>query len=152
MKEINQNLYVDGDMSQTVSNIIDYICEKDAVRVEVGGYTLETHASGHRPHNDWGNNNQMPWCKYSASVLLTIDYDGGEFSFVDNDDSVIETIDKFDHYRNVLIYDVNQRHQVLPHTNGERTVFLVFFQAAGDPHTGLYDLNSINQEPGLSGY
>ena len=144
MKEINKNLYVEGSLSKTVQNIINYVHEKDGKRIGLVRYTIETNAGGHLPHNDWGDIRHMEWCKYSVSILTTLDYEGGEFSFVDDSDKIIETINKQDHYKNTLIYDVTHRHQVTPHHGGSRTVLLLFFKDLDeDDHTTCLEVNKL---------
>jgi hypothetical protein len=133
MKEVLKNAYVEGDIDQTIQNIIDYVYQCDGVHIELGTeYYFQTQKEGHGAHYDWGTNNHMKWCKYSASVLTTHDYEGGEFCFVDDDNNIIETISKKKHYKSALIYDVSHRHLVKPHFNGDRTVLLLFFKIVDD--------------------
>ena len=89
---------------------------------------MECRPRGHPAHYDTGTNNHMLEVRYSASILLTKDFSGGNFHFVDDDDVVLETITKDKHHNKALVYAVSHRHKVDPHSNGKRKVLLFFFK------------------------
>lgn len=117
----------------TLQGIQSYIEKKENVKLECKMHYKQTKPQGHLPHYDYGYdskgkpNYSMDWCIYSASVLKTTDYEGGEFIFVDDDNNEIEVIDKIQHLNHALVFDVSYKHKVNPHTNGKRTVELFFF-------------------------
>ena len=85
--------------------------------------------AGHEPHYDTGSNNHMLWCRYSASTLLTNEFEGGEFIFLDKNNNVTETFSKNRHFQKTLIFDVGNKHKVNPHYNGDRKVNLYFWKS-----------------------
>ena len=86
--------------------------------------TIEPKPEGHEWHYDTGDMNHMPWCRYSASVLLTDNFTGGMFQFND-------PFDEHRHYLSALIYSSDQLHRVTPH-KGTRSVLLIFLGAKSD--------------------
>ena len=88
--------------------------------------TIETKVDGHDWHYDTGDSNHMPWCKYSASVLLTDNFSGGVFQFE-------KPFDEHRHYLSALIYSSAQLHRVTSH-KGTRSVLLIFLGAKDDKH------------------
>ena len=120
----------------TLQGIQSYIEAKENVKLKCRIHHLQTRPTGHLPHYDFGYDAQgkpshhMDWCIYSASVLKTTDYEGGEFVFVDDDNNELEVIDKYKHVNHALVFDVSHKHKVNPHTNGKRTVEVFFFAKA----------------------
>ena len=89
----------------------------------------ECQKDGHAPHYDTGDSNHMVWCRYSASTLLTKDYKGGEFIFLDENDNEIESFNQDKHYMKTLVFDVGNKHKVNPHYDGDRSVHLYFWNS-----------------------
>lgn len=113
-----------------VKQIQKYIEQKDNVKlVLVMSNLSECRKTGHKPHYDTGDNNHMLWCRYSASTLLTKDYKGGEFVFLDKDDNEIEYFNQDTHYMKTLVFDVSNKHKVNPHYDGDRRVNLYFWRS-----------------------
>jgi hypothetical protein len=85
---------------------------------------IEGKSDGHDWHVDTGDSNHMPWCAWSASVLLTTPdrFEGGTFQFADPSE------EHSAHYLDAIIYTSDERHRVLPH-QGSRKVLLVFLGA-----------------------
>ncbi len=79
---------------------------------------IEQKIDGHQWHYDTGDKGHMPWCKYSCSVLLTNDFEGGLFQFDD-------PFEEYKHYLSALIYSSDQLHRVTPH-RGVRKALLIF--------------------------
>ena len=116
--------------STDIKEIQDYIEKKENVKLILKNTLLNfTKKKGHTPHYDTGGSNHMLWCRYSASSLLSNDYEGGEFIFVDENDNDIRTITKDEHYMKTLIFDVGNKHKVNPHSNGDRKVNLYFWES-----------------------
>jgi hypothetical protein len=84
---------------------------------------VEDNRHGHPWHFDTGDGGHMPWCRWSASVLLSPpdQFSGGEFQFRDPDQVAGE-------YLGALIYSSNEEHRVTPH-DGVRKVLLIFLGA-----------------------
>ena len=84
---------------------------------------VECKSDGHDWHVDTGDSKHLPWCRWSASVLLTPPdtFSGGVFWFRNPDQFV-------DNYLSALIYSSDQEHRVTPH-EGERKVLLIFLGA-----------------------
>ncbi len=115
--------------SVNVEEIQKYIEKKDNVKLNLKKQNLlECVKKGHEPHYDTGTSNHMTWCRYSASTLLTNDFQGGEFSFVDKDNNILETFDKNKHFNKTLVFDVSNKHKVNPHYDGDRKVNLYFWE------------------------
>ena len=85
---------------------------------------IEHKQDGHDWHVDTGDTGHMPWCAWSASVLLTPpdQFRGGVFQFTDPPEEHMA------HYLDAIIYTSCERHRVLPH-HGNRKVLLVFLGA-----------------------
>ena len=85
---------------------------------------IERKPDGHPWHVDTGDTDHMPWCRLSASVLLTRpeEFTGGAFQFDEPFDVHVA------HYCDGIIYTSDQIHRVLPHT-GSRRVLLIFLGA-----------------------
>ena len=85
---------------------------------------VEQKPEGHGWHTDRGNNGHMPWCRYSASVLLTdpSSFTGGLFH------TGLPGVEHatYHHYLDMLIYSSNVVHMVDPH-EGDRRALLMFF-------------------------
>lgn len=83
---------------------------------------VESKKDGHGWHKDTGNNNHMPWCAYSASIVLTppSSFNGGEFFFRSDHRALV-------HYLDLLIFSSDEEHCVRPHT-GDRRVLLMFMK------------------------
>ena len=112
-----------------VEDIQKYIEDKENIKLNLRANLKDNcEKDGHKPHYDTGTDNHMMWCKYSASTLKTNDYEGGEFIFLDNNDNIIEVIEKEKHYNKTLIFDVSHKHKVNPHYNGDRIVNLYFWE------------------------
>lgn len=94
----------------------------DAAIVPQAYATVEDNLAGHPWHFDTGDTGHMPWCRWSASVLLSPfnSYTGGEFHFRDGP--------AWHYYLDALIYSSDWEHRVMPH-RGERKVLLVFLGA-----------------------
>ena len=124
------------DTDNTLQSIIDKVKEVDGVDIELvhtngsGGIRPE----GLPPHYDNGFKvdgvfkYHMKWCMYSASVLDTNDYDGGEFVFLTDDDEVVAEYGKEEHYKKILIFSIDNKHMVRPTTRGDRIARLFFFK------------------------
>ena len=113
-----------------IKKVQTYIEEKENVKLILKIQNInEIEKRGHKPHYDTGGSNHMKWCRYSASSLLSNDFDGGEFIFVDEDDNDIRTITKDEHYMKTLVFDVGNKHKVNPHYNGDRKVNLYFWES-----------------------
>lgn len=84
---------------------------------------VERKSGGHDWHLDTGSANHMPWCAFSAQILLSRPYEfaGGGFYFQGDDKPA-------DSFCRLLIYDSvpENEHRVLPHS-GDRRVLLMFF-------------------------
>lgn len=110
--------------------IQDYIEKKENIKLKLKNKVLNfSKKEGHKPHYDTGDKNQLLWCRYSASTLLSKNYDGGDFVFLDENDNELRTISKDEHYMKTLIFDVNNKHMVKPHYNGDRIVNLYFWES-----------------------
>ncbi len=131
---------IDTDLSLgEISRVIkDHIYKHDKVKViEFNRPRKEQRQAGHPAHYDVGairlpfshpdNQKHMMSVKYSASVLVSNNYEGGDFHFVDEDNNILETFGKSKHYKKALIYDVSHKHKVDTHS-GERNVFLFFYK------------------------
>ena len=113
-----------------ITEIQKYIEEKENVKLILEKKILNfCKKEGHEPHYDTGTNNHMLWCRYSASSLLTNEFSGGEFEFLDKNDNVLETINKESHFKKTLIFSVDNKHKVNPHLNGDRLVNLYFWKS-----------------------
>ena len=111
-----------------VNEIQKYIEEKENSKLILKStHTKECLKRGHKPHYDTGDGNHMLYTRYSASTLVSKDYKGGEFVFVDEDDNEIESINQETHYNKTLIFDVSHKHKVNPHYDGKRIVNLYFW-------------------------
>lgn len=80
---------------------------------------VEHKHDGHPWHTDTGNQQHMSWCRWTATVLLTDTFEGGELFFRNLKGPV-------DNYLNLLIYSSDEEHRVNPH-EGDRHVLLMFF-------------------------
>ncbi len=113
-----------------------YIEEKENVKLNLKKVNLkECKKEGHAPHYDTGTSNHMIWCRYSASTLLTKDYKGGEFIFLDDNNNVQQRFNQEYHYGRTLIYDVKHKHMVTPHFDGDRVVDLYFWEVISENKT-----------------
>tara|TARA_R100001594_G_scaffold149492_2_gene207459 strand:- start:1680 stop:2177 length:498 start_codon:yes stop_codon:yes gene_type:complete len=103
-------------------------------------FRIETRPKGHPRHYDGCkldlSPNHMPWCNWSAVSLLTPPdrFSGGEFMFHDPEEVYKESL-----YRSLLLYSSGatnnpQLHEAAPHTDGRRTMLLMFFE--GENFTG----------------
>jgi len=81
---------------------------------------VEDNRDGHPWHFDTGDSGHMPWCRWSASVLLSPPdtFYGGVFQFRHPDQFA-------DNYLGALIYSSDEEHRVTPH-EGVRKVLLIF--------------------------
>ena len=104
-----------------VRRIIDLM--PNAKIVEHAYARVEAKPDGHDWHVDTGTGDHMPWCGWSASVLLTPpnQFKGGVLQF---DGPLEEHL----HYLGAMIYSSDQKHRVTPHT-GARRALLVFLGA-----------------------
>ena len=92
-------------------------------------YRIEHKTEGHIWHYDTGSVQQMLWCGYSASILLTepcLVQTGGEVHFLN------KIITPEQHYLNCVNYRSNEKeklnkHSVKPH-KGKRIVLLIFLE------------------------
>ncbi len=126
--------------SVNVEEIQKYIEEKENVKLNLKKVNLkECKKEGHEPHYDTGTSNHMFWCRYSASTLLTNDFHGGEFLFLDKDNNILETFDKNKHFKKTLVFDVSNKHKVNLHHGGDRIVNLYFWECLN--HIELSDDN-----------
>ena len=122
----------------TLEAIQTYIETTENVKLRCRSHFFDARKDGRPPHYDYGYDRfgkpdyHMAWCVYSASVLLTRNYDGGEFVFLDDENNEIEVIDKHKHFNHALVFDVSHKHKVNPHSNGERKVELFFFEKVED--------------------
>ena len=107
-----------------------YIENKEGVKLNRRTHSIEKKPKGHLPHYDTGDREHMMWCKYSASTLLTQDFEGGDFVFLNDKDEELQVIDKEAHFNKTLVYDVSHKHMVRPHT-GNRRVELSFWEVVG---------------------
>ena len=84
---------------------------------------IEDNCGGHPWHFDTGDAGHMPWCRWSASVLLSPpeSFEGGVFQFRDPDQDA-------GGYLGALIFSSDQEHRVTPH-QGVRKVLLIFLGA-----------------------
>jgi len=106
-----------------------YIEDKENVKLNLKKVNLkECKKDGHKPHYDSGTSNHMSWCRYSASTLLTKDYKGGEFIFVDHNNNELQRVNQEIQYGKTLVYDVSNKHMVKPHSDGDRVVDLYFWE------------------------
>ena len=113
-----------------VEQIQKYIEQKENVKLVLVMKNLtECKKDGHKPHYDTGDKNHMLWCRYSASTLLTKDYKGGEFVFLDENDNEIDSFNQDIHYMKTLVFDVGNKHKVKPHYDGDRRVDLYFWKS-----------------------
>jgi hypothetical protein len=113
-----------------VEKIQKYIEEKENVKLVLVIKNLsECKKEGHISHYDTGDTNHMLWCRYSASTLLSKDYKGGEFVFLDENDNEIESFNQDTHYMKTLVFDVGNKHKVKPHYDGDRRVNLYFWKS-----------------------
>ena len=101
-------------------------------------FNIECRAKGSPWHYDGCNRdfepNHMPWCRYSAVLLLSNpdSFKGGTYQYVDKDtteDNPKSLRDEL--YGSLLIYSSapdNEPllHRATPHTDGERVMFLMF--------------------------
>lgn len=85
---------------------------------------VEQKQDGHDWHLDTGDTGHMPWCEFSASVLLTPpdQFRGGVFQFANPSEEHLA------HYLDAIIYTSDELHRVLPH-HGNRKVLLCFLGA-----------------------
>ena len=74
----------------------------------------------------------MIWCRYSASTLLTKDYKGGNFVFLDHNNNILQSFNQEYHYGRTLVYDVSHKHMVTPHFDGDRIVDLYFWEVISE--------------------
>jgi len=81
---------------------------------------VEKKADGHDWHQDTGDGDHMPWCRYSGSVLLSPPdmFSGGWFEF----DAPAE---RHKHYLGLLVYTSDNWHRVTPH-DGDRRALIIF--------------------------
>jgi hypothetical protein len=106
-----------------VSRITNLILENTNGKITENSYCrVEQHNGGHPWHCDTGDGNHMPWCRWSASVLLSPPdrFTGGVFEFRDA---------SYRNYLDALIFSSDEEHRVTPH-EGERKVLLIFLGAA----------------------
>tara|TARA_R110002020_G_scaffold60727_6_gene164221 strand:+ start:344 stop:760 length:417 start_codon:yes stop_codon:yes gene_type:complete len=73
----------------------------------------------HDWHIDTGSNNQMPWCKYGCSVLLTDEADAGFLEYRDG-----FKLEAVDHYCGLAIHSSDVEHRT--HHTGTRITYLAF--------------------------
>ncbi len=102
-----------------VSRITDLILQNtDAAITDQSYCRVERNTAGHPWHVDTGDSNHMPWCRWSASVLLSPPdkFTGGVFEFRDA---------SYQNYLDALIFSSDEEHRVTPH-EGERKVLLIF--------------------------
>jgi len=128
-------VFLDKPPDKSVEEIVkSYIKDKykrDVV-VKLGPRT-EVKLEGHPPHYDYGYDGNgkpdyhMSWCKYSASYLKSCGFEGGEFCFLNDDNSILEVVDSNYHLNKILLYSVHHKHKVNPTIKGERRVELNFF-------------------------
>ena len=124
-----------NEISEIIKN---YIYEQDGIKViEERKPRKESRSVGHPPHWDTGMINHMKQVGYSASVLTSNDFDGGEFMFLDECDRPTEVFGKSEHYGKALIYDISHKHMVTAHRGrrdergnvvGKREVYLFFYK------------------------
>jgi hypothetical protein len=100
------------------------IAVTDAAITDQSYALIETKGDGHDWHYDTGDMNHMPWCRFSASVLLSDNFTGGMFQFE-------KPFDEHRHFLSALIYSSDQLHRVTPH-KGTRSVLLIFLGAKDD--------------------
>ena len=120
-----------------VSRITNLVLEKtDAVITDQSYCRVERNLAGHNWHYDTGDMNHMPWCEYSASVLLTPPdkFEGGLFQFRNPPA-------EYKHYLDALIYSSDQEHRVTPHS-GERKVLLIFLGSENGKRSRNYKQRS----------
>ena len=92
-------------------------------RASTGGKAycrVEADRKGKPWHVDTGTKGHMPWCCYSASVLITnpSTFHGGEFHF-EGEPGIL-------HYRTLVAFSTEHRHKVSAN-DGNRKVLLMFF-------------------------
>lgn len=92
-----------------LNEIQEYIEKKENVKL-ILKKTIQNECKcrGHKPHHDTGDNNHMLYTRYSASSLLSKDYTGGQFVFLDEDNNEIESYDQCTHFNKTLIFDVSK--------------------------------------------
>jgi hypothetical protein len=105
-------------------SLVGFVQSHISVSLDPPSYVkVERKSTGHDWHLDTGSENHMPWCAYSAQILLSRPYEfaGGGFYFHGEDGPV-------DSFCRLLIYDSvpENEHRVLPHS-GDRRVLLMFF-------------------------
>tara|TARA_R110002012_G_scaffold321651_1_gene550430 strand:- start:429 stop:902 length:474 start_codon:yes stop_codon:yes gene_type:complete len=117
-----------------IKKVVEKVKQLAPVITEKPSYwSVECRPQGHKPHFDGCRSglkpNHMPWCQYSAVVLLSNpdSFDGGVFSFFDPEES-----HKEDLYLSLLLYSSGagndpQKHQASAHMGGLRQVLIMFF-------------------------
>jgi len=108
----------------------------DAVKLFLG--RIECSKGGHLAHTDEltlrdgcvykPKNEEENLTAYSCGVLLSKDYVGGNFQFKEPH----KPISKKKHYLNGVVFDVEQKHLVTPHKEGDRWVLLMWFTTRSD--------------------
>tara|TARA_Y100000310_G_C20692417_1_gene823197 strand:- start:829 stop:1254 length:426 start_codon:yes stop_codon:yes gene_type:complete len=109
-----------GAVSKVVSEM-----EKLGASITLKSYaTVEQKQDGHGWHYDTGDSNQMPWCRWTASVGLTTadEFTGGQFEYSNPNEEFTS------HHCDALIHGHTELHRVLPH-EGNRRVLLIFLGA-----------------------
>ena len=121
-------VFLDKPPDKSVEEVVkSYIKEKYKREVVAKLIRTEINLEGHPPHYDYGDNKHMTWCKYSASLLLSCGFEGGEFCFLNDDNSILEVVDSDKHFNKILLYSVHHKHKVNPTIKGKRLVILNFF-------------------------
>tara|TARA_R100000808_G_scaffold12567_1_gene31273 strand:- start:5509 stop:6000 length:492 start_codon:yes stop_codon:yes gene_type:complete len=117
-----------------IERVIDLM--KGAAIIPSAYARVEDNTAGHNWHYDTGDMNHMPWCQYSASVLLTPpdQFEGGLFQFR-------HPFEEYKHYLDALIYSSNEEHRVTPH-RGERKVLLIFLGSENGKRSRNYKQRS----------
>ena len=86
---------------------------------------IEHKPSGHGWHTDTGDRDHMMWCKFGATMLLpeSTHFEGGNLVYRNN--NIVEVIKK-QKPLDLYVHSSDVEHMVEPHTNGRRSVFLMF--------------------------
>ena len=122
------------------NDIQHYIEKQHNVKLHLRKTNLnECRKQGHPPHWDTGKGtgDHMPWCSYSASILKTNQFAGGNFNFLDDSNRVVEVVDKDKHFGKALVFSVEHKHSVDPHTHGDRVVDLYWWEITSTSHPNL---------------
>lgn len=114
LKDIDEDSTAWFVIQRLADHLPDFkIHDESYMRIEV------TRKSGHHWHVDTGTNNDMPWCKYGCSIMLSRDYEyvGALFRYRD--------VDIQPEYCGLLWHDSSEKHMVERH-QGVRAVLLIF--------------------------